>query len=381
MSDGKKAKSTKKVNTFAGYVWLKKTYTDSAASATAMAAGIKTYNNAINWSDRNQPLRGRTLPEIAHSVGKSSGVITTVPISHATPAAFGGAHNVSRNNYAAIANEMLNAPYLDVIIGAGHPDFTDDGLPRTVKQDYSYVGGSATWAQLKSGTHPGGWKMVESKTEFENLTHGTTPHKVLGVAQVATVLQEKRKQDKDKQQPFAQPSNGHVPTLATMSKGALCCLSQNPKGFYLMIEGGAVDWANHERQPQRMIEEQIDFYQALDEVTAWVEKHSSWEETLLIVTADHETGLIWGTPSDTIAFTPITDHGPGKVPGLKYNHNGHTNSLVPLYIRGAGAERFLSLVVGTDQKAAATYGNSGRYVDNTSIFTVANAECLGEQCR
>jgi len=378
---------------FAGYVYLKASYTDSAASATALATGKKTYNNAINWSNRNQPLRGQTIAEIAKSAGKSVGVVTTVPWSHATPAALGGAHNVTRNDYVGIAKEMLNAPYLDVIMGAGHPDFNDDGAPRTKKQEYKYVGGATTWLKLTSGTHPAGWKLVASKADFEALATGPTPHKVLGTAQVAATLQQGRSKaavaakaakeaaagktvEKPAEKPFSRPFNRNVPTLAVISRAAINCLDKNPEGFYLMIEGGAVDWANHANQSGRMIEEQIDFLKAVEAVVDWVEKNSSWDDTLLILTADHETGLIWGPNSDKVAFEPLVDRGAGNVPGMKYNATRHSNSLVPLLARGAGSERFAALVVGTDKTAAAKYGISGQYVDNTGIFTVMKAAVI-----
>ena len=83
-----------------------------------------------------------------------------------------------------------------------------------------------------------------------------------------------------------------------MSKAAINCLDKNPKGFYLMIEGGAVDWANHANQPARMVEEQIDFVEAVEAVAGWVETHGGWDETLLILTADHECGLLWGPESE-----------------------------------------------------------------------------------
>jgi alkaline phosphatase len=383
--------------TFAGYVYQKASYTDSAAAATAMATGKKTYNNAINWSNRNQPLRGKTIAEMAKSAGKSVGVVTTVPWSHATPAALGGAHNVTRNDYVGIAKEMLNVPYLDVIMGAGHPDFNDDGAPRAKKQEYKYVGGPATWQQLTSGTHPAGWKLVESKADFEALAAGPTPCKVLGTAQVATTLQQCRGKAaaaaksakeaaagkaadkpaaKAAEKPFSRPFNRNVPTLAVISRAAINCLDKNPEGFYLMIEGGAVDWANHANQSGRMIEEQVDFLKAVEAVVDWVEKNSSWDDTLLILTADHETGLIWGPNSDKVAFEPLVDRGAGNVPGMKYNATRHSNSLVPLLARGAGSERFAALVVGTDKTAAAKYGISGQYVDNTGIFTVMKAAVI-----
>ena len=138
---------------FAGYAYLTTTPTDSAAAATAMATGRKTYNNAINWSNDNRPMRGLSIAEIAKAHGKSTGVITTVQWSDATPAGLGGAHNVNRNNHAQIANEMLGGGWLDVIMGGGNPDFDNNGrrLPADAKRDYQWVGGEDTWKALKQG--------------------------------------------------------------------------------------------------------------------------------------------------------------------------------------------------------------------------------------
>ncbi len=138
---------SQKTKTFAGYEYLTTTWTDSAAAATALATGRKTYNNAINWSNDNRPLRGLSIAEIAKAHGKSAGVITTVQWSDATPAGLGGAHNINRENHAEIANEMLGGGWLDVIMGSGNPDFDNDGrpLPADTKRDYQWVGGKETW--------------------------------------------------------------------------------------------------------------------------------------------------------------------------------------------------------------------------------------------
>jgi len=365
---------------FAAYSYLKSTATDSAAAATALATGQKTYNAAINWSDLDQPLQGRTLPELAAAAGKAAGVVTSVPISHATPAALGGAHNASRNRYEEIANEMLNAAWLQVIMGAGHPAFDDSSQARKLSNEYKYVGGKSTWAQLKAGKHPGGWTLVETKAGFEALTSGPTPAKVLGLARVGSTLQAKRRhQARGDVQPFADPLNADVPSLELMARAALNCLDDDPQGFYLMIEGGAVDWANHANDPARMVEEQIDFVRAVEAVVAWVEAHGGWSENLLILTADHECGLVWGPEADEVAFQPIEDRGQGKLPGMRHLSGGHSNSLVPLFARGSGSQRFAGLVIGTDEKAAQVWGFCGRYVDNTAIFRVIAAELGPEE--
>jgi alkaline phosphatase len=157
-----------------------------------------------------------------------------------------------------------------------------------------------------------------------------------------------------------------------MTRGAINVLSRNPNGFFLLVEGGAVDWANHANHMARMIEEQVDFTHAIEAVVQWVDAHSNWDETLLIVTADHETGDLWGPDSgptsDMLHFPwdPIQNNGKGKMPGYRYHSTGHAGSLVPLFARGRGAELFARLVDGQDPMY-------GPYVDNTDVFKVMNA--------
>jgi alkaline phosphatase len=82
----------------------------------------------------------------------------------------------------------------------------------------------------------------------------------------------------------------------------------------------------------------VDFIAAIEAVVRWIETHSHWGESLLIITSDHETGLLWGPGSDKLPFTPLVDQGPGRLPQLAFNAKGHTNSLVRVYARGAGSE-------------------------------------------
>ena len=151
-----------------------------------------------------------------------------------------------------------------------------------------------------------------------------------------------------------------------MTKAALNILDDNPNGLFLHVEGGAVDWANHDKQGGRMIEEQIDFNNAVQAVVDWIETNSSWEESLLILTADHECGLLWGPDSYNIAYDPIVDNGQGNMPGLMYNSGSHSNSLVPVYAKGVNSELFDTFADEYDPIR-------GYYIDNTEIFEVMNA--------
>jgi alkaline phosphatase len=353
--------------------------TESSAAATAMATGFKTYNKSIGMGMKSDTLRN--LVEIAKSLGKSAGVVTTVPFSHATPAGF-VTHNRSRSEYKEIARDMILKSRCDVIMGTGNPAFDNNGLPLVKKWETTkYVGDSALWVQLVKGSgnqtrfvferrdytvkdcngdgFPDPWTVVQSLDGFRKLENGNTPVRVLGCPGVHSSLQVSRKMEKGETKdssPFATPFVKTVPTLAEMALGALNVLDNNPKGFFLMIEGGAIDWAEHDNQKGRTIEEVEDLDAAVKAVIAWVNSHSNWEETIVIVTADHETGYLWGG----LPFMPIGDKGRGKLPAMKFNAPDHTNSLVPLFAKGAGSELLINSASGSDPVR-------GPYIQNTDI--------------
>ena len=355
--------------------WVKEGATDSAASATAMSTGSKTLDGAIGVDEKEEPLVHTA--DVAEQKGKATGVITSVLLSHATPAGF-SAHNRSRGNYEEISKEMILRSGLDVIMGCGHPDFDKDGKPLAEGADksYRYIGGEETWKQLLAGQAGADcdgdgtadpWSLVQTREAFQGLASGETPKRVIGVAPVQTSLQVERKRDDNPADdtPFQDPLLETSPTLAEMALAAINVLDNDPDGFFLMIEGGAVDWASHANHAPRMIEEMVDYNKAVEAVVAWVEKNSNWNETLVVVTGDHECGYLAGADSDP-EYKPVVNNGKGKVPGVKFNKGGHTNSLIPLFVKGAGAELFETAVIGTDPKR-------GPYVDNTSIGKTAKS--------
>jgi len=352
---------------WASFDYVRSGATDSAAAATAMATGDKTYEGAIGVDKNGQPLK--TVLERAEELGKATGVITSVPISHATPASF-VAHNPRRDSYEEIAQEMILRSATDCIMGAGHPWFDNDGRRKETPVSYQYVGGQATWDALMAGTAgadadrdgtPDPWKLIQSRSEFRSLMEGPAPRRVIGLAQAHSTLQQGRSGDAGAD-PFVVPLNESVPTLAEMAQGALNVLDDDPDGLFLMIEGGAVDWAAHSNQSGRMIEEEIDFNQAVEAVVKWVKKKSNWRETLLIVTGDHETGYLTG-PGSNPQWKPLTNNGKGKMPGMEWHSGGHTNSLIPYYADGNAARLFQSYATLRDPVR-------GRYLDNTSIAKV-----------
>ncbi len=353
--------------------YVRKGSTDSAAAATTLSSGVKTLDKRIGQDADGKPLRH--LYQDAEAMGKATGVLSTVYLSHATPAAF-TTFSKSRNDVEELAQSMINESTLDVLIGAGHPWFDDDhkqvgGLgdkPYKTEGSYERIGGEDLWRSIKEGTAgadidgdgtPDPWKLVDDLAGFQALAKdGTNAGRILGVLPVAATLQANRGGEK-KAGPYEVPFTPGLPDMPLIITGALNVLSQDPDGFFLMAEGGAIDWAGHGNAFGRLIEEQHDFDLAIEAVVAWVEANSSWDDTLLIITADHETGYLCGPGSDP-EVKPLENKGKGVTPGFQWNTGSHTNQLVPVYSKGNGSEKLLDAVKGTDSRR-------GPYIDNTDI--------------
>lgn len=347
--------------------------TDSASAATAMSTGVKTNDAGIGANQDGAPIKH--MLEEFEALGKSTGVVTNVPFAHATPAGF-SAHNANRSNYDAIAKEQYNSA-IEVVMGCGHPLYNDDG--ELVDEPlYAYCPVD-TWTGIKDGTLPFSdangdgtadpWTYIQEKADFEALTTGATPDRVFGIAKVPQTTQEYRQLTKN-EDAFVTPFNTDVPNLVTMAKGALNVLDNNKNGFYLMIEAGATDWCGHFGQSGRLIEEMKEFFDTVDAVCAWVEKNSSWNETLLVVTSDHETGYLTGTPG---GLNNVINNGKGVMPTMTWNTNTmdkkyagmywHSNQLVPFFAKGVGAASFNT---AADLKDPVR----GAYLDNTELSAV-----------
>ena len=350
-------------------------YTDSGAAGTALSAGNKTVGGFIGIG-----LYGDTLTHISQAAkagGKSKGIVTSVPLSHATPAAF-VAHNEARHNYEEIGRYMLFHSRLDVLMGAGHPDYNDDGKPESMSA--RYLGGDEIWEQLASNdgrtvfSHDDRqlyvqdvdgdgqrdpWTLIESREDFLALASGSAPKRVLGLPQVYSTLNYGRSME-EVEMPFAQPFNDNVPTLEEMTRASINVLSQNDEGFFLMVEGGAIDWSGHDNHLGRLIEEMTDFNHSIEAAVQWVEENSSWEETLIMVTSDHETGYLTGPNHPEPVNDPVANRGQGNLPEVQWHSENHTNMLVPFYAKGPGTELLTSYANEKDPVR-------GPFLQNTDI--------------
>lgn len=351
------------------FTYVKEGATDSAAAATAMSTGKKTYNGAIGVDINYAPLKN--IVECAEEKGMATGVVTTVQFSHATPAGF-AVHNISRDNHIEIARDMIYESALEVIMGCGSPDCDENGNRVERLKSTEEVGGDETFHDLTddfgvSGSDANGdgepdeWTVIRERQAFRDMAEGPTPTRVIGLPYANETLQQKRDGD-GFAPPYAVPRIETVPTLEEMTLAAINVLDNDTDGFFLMIEGGAVDWAGHDNQSGRMIEEEVDFNLAVEAVVAWVEKHSSWDETLLIVTGDHECGYLAG-PDSIPTQKALINNGKGVLPVMAWYNDEHTNQLIPFFAKGTGAVLFQSQVTGADPVR-------GPFIDNTSIGIV-----------
>ena len=283
--------------------------TDSAAAAGAMYDGYKCAKYTLNVKakaegyDSEKPWDVKflnTIVDYAGISGKATGTVTSVHFYHATAAA-AVVKTQTRKNFHEKIRQMLDS-HLDVIMGGGHPYYNDDG--QSVTPDWAASNWSVNQGPyLENGdgealynAAAAGYKgraFVETKADFEALANGTypggTPDRVLGVAQVAETLQFNRGGStySTVSAPHSVPAlDGalltNVPSLETMTKGALKVLEKNANGLWLMVEGGAIDWAGHAGNLKRDIEETIDFDNSVQAVMDWVSdpsNGSSWSNT------------------------------------------------------------------------------------------------------
>lgn len=336
---------------WASFDYVKKNPTESAAAATALSTGTMTYKGAICVDTEKKPLEN--IVQRAEKLDKATGVVTSVFWNHATPAGM-VAHDTSRNNYIEIAREMIYDSGLEVIMGCGHIFYDDNAKPATPDEnDYGLV--ETLWNDLAAGTagndadHDGiidYWTTIHDSIDFVKLMDGDTPKRVLGMPKCRTTLQYMRSGQTAGQgpsapnttdPPYTDAFNKGIPTLEQMTIGALNVLDNDEDGFFLMVEGGAVDWASHDNTTARMIEEQIDLNKSVDAVVRWINQNSSWDETLVILTGDHECGYLTG-PDSNPAWEPIKNNGKGHLPGTQWNSGDHTNQLIPLYAKGPGIQ-------------------------------------------
>ena len=230
--------------------------TDSAAAATAIACGEKTRNAKLGVDPGNRRLE--SVAEVARKCGRKVGIVTSVTINHATPAGF-YAHREHRSMGYAIGLDLIGSGF-DYFGGGGLGGYADD---RTAKE---YKG------NLYELAAKAGYKVVSTRTEFTALKPGCGKVFARGA---------------DGALPYELDAGGPVATLAEFTAKGIELLD-NPNGFFMMVEGGSIDWCGHANEAAANLTEVLGLDRAVRVALAFADRHP--DETLIVVTGDHETG-------------------------------------------------------------------------------------------
>ncbi|MHA2312924.1 MAG: alkaline phosphatase [Candidatus Thorarchaeota archaeon] len=302
--------------------------TDSAAAATAIATGVKTDNLVLGQTPGGTNLN--SILDSAEAQGKSTGLISSTSYSHATPAAF-YANVPNRNSYGTITQQLVDENDVDVILSGGYASFTAGQL--TTMQSNGYT-------------------VVQNRTELAAVSSG----KILGLFDVGYYPDEPAR------------DLAIVPSLAEMTNKSLEILSQDADGFFLMVEGGRIDWSSHDNDKVGTALEAIAFDKAINISLQYVQEHSN---TILLVTADHETGgltVVSNTLNQEVPSDSNTEVDNRNLRIERANNvtttwttTGHTATQVPLFMYGTALSEFPD-----------TYD-----IDNTDIFTIMDTYFSG----
>ena len=279
---------------------LAKTYsansyiTDSAAGGTALATGNKTNNGMIGMNADSVAVK--SILSMAEEAGLATGLVATVRITHATPAAF-YAHQISRNMYEEIATEMLTSG-VDFFVGGGRNNFE----VRNDSLNYS--------DSLRNANY----NIVYSIDSVE-----------------APVLLPFGALCADVDMPKANERGNFLPNAVDL---AIKSLDARGNGFFLMVEGSQIDYQGHGNNTEGVVDEVLDFDRAIKVALDFAERDG---ETLVVITADHETGGM------TIMNGSYTD----STITAQFNTSGHTGTMVPIYSFGPYANKFTGIMENT----------------------------------
>lgn len=286
------------------YVGFSKTYsadnftTDSSAGGTALSTGVKTKNGMVGMSPDS--IAVESILEQASRNGLATGIVVACALTHATPAAY-IAHQINRGMDEEIAADYLETN-IDVFIGGGKKYFDKRKDGRNLVNEL----------QAKN------YQIAYTLEEVQSIKEG----------KVAGLLFDNH--------PEAMPNRGHY--LPEASKKAIDLLRKNKKGFFMMIEGSQIDWGGHNNDNDMIVREMIDFDITVGKVLDFAKKN---RKTLVIITADHETGGL------SLASGNMED---GQVKAA-FSTGGHTGIPVPVFAFGPGAEQFTGFMENTAFKA------------------------------
>jgi len=295
--------------------------TDSAAAGTAMATGQKVRNQVISFKS-GQPIP--TVLELLQKQGKATGLITTKHLTDATPAAF-AAHVKNRYGYInRIADDYLSRSRPNILFGA-----------------YLANGKGVTDAKASEA----GYNVIKTRKQMQDMQFPPNQDSSQNVLLVGLFCPGAMPWEYDYYSPlkvmFPEDNKSSsldydiLPHLSEMTEAALRALESDPDGLFLMVEGARIDSAGHDNIIEHNVFETLEFTRAFDVVLNWAKDNN---DTLIIVTADHECG----------GLKVLKNRGKGFIPEVFWASKNHTGVNVPVYAAGQGAEEFVGVIDNTD---------------------------------
>ena len=282
------------------YVGLIKTHssnrliTDSAAAGTAMSSGIKTKNTVVGMDDNYKPVKN--ILEICKDFGYSTGIVVTSTIVHATPASYYSKVK-SRYQYEDISSQLAKSG-INFFVGGGERYFNDRSDNRnlfTEMEDYYFATSIETYKKSNSNK-------IGYLTSYDDPT---------------------------------EKHLGREPSLPSLVEATIKKLEDLDKPFFLLIEGSQIDWGSHDNDPEHTISEMIEFDNTIKTVFDFIDND---DNTLVVITADHETG---GTAITGGDLSKSKDK-------VKYVSGSHTATLVPVFSSGYKAHNFKGVYDNTE---------------------------------
>lgn len=309
--------------------------TDSSAAGTAISCGVKTYNGGLGIDAEGN--EARSLAYDLKDAGYQVGIISTVPINHATPGAF-YASSSSRNDYYGISKQIVESGF-EFFAGSGFIDFRGKGDKEEATDTY---------------LEKNGYEVSYGIAEFKEEAAGK---------EKVVFCQESNKEESAGNY----VSSGKIAEDATLGQMLQLGMEffDDDEPFFFMCEGGKIDWTAHANKVMPMIMDILEFDEAIAVAYEFYRKHP--KETLIVVTADHETGGIsLGSGPDHVNWQMLIEQWEkdGKQNNLGWRENSemnrkasigwttgsHTGGPVPVYAVGKGAEKFMGRMDNTDIK-------------------------------
>ncbi|MNH84990.1 Alkaline phosphatase 4 precursor [compost metagenome] len=316
--------------------------TDSAASATAYASGVKTYNGAIGMDANKKSVK--TILEYAKDAGKSTGIVTTSQVTDATGAAF-ASHVEDRKEQSQIALQYLTKSKVDVLLGGGEDFWFPAGEAGAFKDEPAEdpsEKSKGTQGNLVSKAKQLGYSYVTNKSDMQKAKGG----KVLGLFANEEMFQQNEEGKGDLYNP--------VVSLPEMTKKAIDTLSSNKKGFFLMVEEEGTDEMAHENNAALTIKAGQELDKSVQVAKDFAKKNP---DTLVLVLADHETGgfsIEAVDDKDESGDGISKEDGPFNIANSKdqffvdWTTSGHTAVDIPITAMGRGAELFTGVYENTE---------------------------------